>query len=362
MKVLFLIPNLKNCGPVNVLLSIIRDIKCDKVIVFSLFGNDDLAIVDSIKKRGAEYRNLNLNMGDIIFRTRTIRRVIEEYSPDVINAHGIQADLLLSKLKMQVYKISTQHCNYFEDYSSRFGVIVGYLIAALHCHFNNKNDKNICCSKAVYDEMKKHVRKCTFIRNGIIAKGYTEKEKKRYKNKITKELGLPGNSILYIYLGVLSKRKNVINLIKLFKEARKEDEYLLIVGDGGQFEKCKRLIDSHIIMTGKKQNARDYLLASDIYVSNSRSEGLSMSILEAIDAGDSLFLSNNASHNECVDIIGGKMAAMTYDSCSFSEVKELIVKKTLNNPRCLPCDVEKKISSTRMAFEYGEAFKEGVKI
>lgn len=362
MNVVFLVPNLKKCGPINVLLSLLKHLSCEKKIVVSLFGHDDANVLNTIDELGVVHKSLNLHAKDILLHRNRIKKQIQSFNPDVINSHGIQADVALSLIKINAYKVSTVHCNYFEDYTNRFGYVAGRIVARLHCHANNKNNHNICCSESIYYSMKNKLLKCSFIRNGIITKGYTKKVKMKCKNKVTKELGIPKESMLYVFLGVLNKRKNVVELINTFKKYRKTNEYLLVIGDGQQYNKCKKVADSSIKMLGKKQDARNYLLASDVYISNSKAEGLSMSILEAIDAGDSLLLSRITSHEECINIVSGKIAAATFNTKDFLDKKEQVLLSAQKNPESLPTDIEMVISSSRMANEYSSAFKKGMKI
>ena len=65
---------------------------------------------------------------------------------------------------------------------------------------------------------------------------------------------------------------------------------LTLLGDGEDREKIKNAIkannaDSYIFTLGLKKNVEDYLKKSDIYVSASKTEGLPLSILEAMACG-----------------------------------------------------------------------------
>lgn len=336
MKIVYLIPNLRNCGPINVAIGIATNICAGKIYFISIDGKRDSNIlIERLKQKSISHIQLHMSNKDIFAGdTRALSAILKKIHPDVVHSHGIQANILLSKIPHGDFlRISTIHSNYLEDYKEQFGILLSPVLAKIHFLAHNKLDLNICCSQSVLSATEKYVKKCVCIRNGTKTYQINKCDKIKAKIEITKQLHLPTDAKLFIYVGALAKCKSVPRLIKMFVAQRLNDEYLLIVGDGKERRKCKKNLDDHVLMLGKQQNPWRFLLASDIYISNSKSEGLSMSVLEAMAARNYLLLSDIPSHRECINL--NKNSGLTFTQSDFSKKKKHIVqslRKLPNNP------------------------------
>lgn len=96
---------------------------------------------------------------------------------------------------------------------------------------------------------------------------------------------------IIISVGTLSSVKNFILLLEAFKKLiRKIDCRLVIVGEGVEKEKIVRHaqdlgVEKKILLTGYQENPYKYMAKSSIYVSTSKFEGFSLSIVEAMVLG-----------------------------------------------------------------------------
>lgn len=100
-----------------------------------------------------------------------------------------------------------------------------------------------------------------------------------------------GDTITLITVGRLSKEKNQIMMIEVFKELYKEYSNIkfMIVGDGEERKSLEKKaqeykIDKNIIFVGRVVNVEDYLCDADIFLLSSFYEGVPLSILEAMAA------------------------------------------------------------------------------
>ena len=76
---------------------------------------------------------------------------------------------------------------------------------------------------------------------------------------------------------------------------------LIFIGSGNMEDELKRNFqESRIEFKGIVPDVKDYLVASDYFISASYSEGLPNSVLEALAAGLPLILSDIPSHSEIV--------------------------------------------------------------
>ena len=77
---------------------------------------------------------------------------------------------------------------------------------------------------------------------------------------------------------------------------------IIFIGDGCDRELCENHKTNNMYFLGHKINVDEYLLASDLYISASQAEGLPLSVLEALNAGLPLLLSDIAPHMEIINI------------------------------------------------------------
>lgn len=90
------------------------------------------------------------------------------------------------------------------------------------------------------------------------------------------------------HVGMFNKQKNHEFLLEIFKDIAKEnsDAYLLLVGNGPDYQYINELISKHefrerIICYGECANVYDVYSAMDVFVLPSKHEGLGIVLLEA---------------------------------------------------------------------------------
>ena len=364
IKIGYIINFLENGGPTRVLQNIIRELDLDKynITIITLTVGNNKNIINEFRKKGIvvyEY-NINKEMSSLLKNKKMIIRDIINMNFDIIHVHGIVGASIISSRKIMTKKIATIHNNMFEDYKYTYGSVKGMIYAIYHLHCLRKFDKVISCSRTSYLCIKRFLSNSSFIRNGI----YINKEKIHCKNKEQKrkELQIGSKDYIYIYMGVLNKRKNVVELVKLFNGNLKENEYLVIIGDGGQKKEIIKTIKSkNIKLIGFKTDVLDYLDAADIYVSNSTSEGFSISVIEALAMGKKCFLSDINSHKECFDIDKKYYIGESFNNKTFLQKKECLIKNTNKDCASIIEFQEKYLSSKAMGDEYKKVYCELVK-
>lgn len=295
-RVVYVINYIKNGGPSNVIRNIISNLDPEEyeAAVITLFPDkNDRMVVQKLENAGIsviQCKSLN-RAGCMLGQDSEFRRLIEQGCYDVIHTHGMIPDVLSSRLKTEAVRISTIHNNMFEDYREAYGNLKSKIYIAMHLYCLRKLDYQVCCSNSVYDALSKHLTNGCYIRNGI--------EKTVVNQPVKREqLGIREQDIVYIYVGQLRKRKNVVWMLQQFQKAHCENEHLLVLGRGEEEAACRKMEDSHIHIIGFSTNAAAYLALSDVYVSASLSEGFSIAVLEALDNGLALLLSDIPSHHE----------------------------------------------------------------
>lgn len=114
----------------------------------------------------------------------------------------------------------------------------------------------------------------------------------RAREQARRELGLPAETPLVVSVGRLSPEKDQAGLLKACAELRGRlpDLRLLILGEGPQRQALSDLarelgLADRVELAGDHHDVPRYLAAADVFALNSRSEGISISLLEAMASG-----------------------------------------------------------------------------
>jgi glycosyltransferase involved in cell wall biosynthesis len=106
-------------------------------------------------------------------------------------------------------------------------------------------------------------------------------------------LGLPMDKFIFVTIGRLVKRKNLEDLLHIFKDVQETDpSILLVIGDGPEKDniekRSKQLgINNAVRLLGRVSDEEkfQYLAASDVYLSTAIHEGFGIVFLEAMECG-----------------------------------------------------------------------------
>lgn len=313
-KIGFLVPEIKNCGPVNV--------------VFSIIQNLDLAqfevMLISIRDNDLDYKNVVKNkchLGIYSLENYSLENLVKQI--DVIHSHGYFPDKYVANLKDEnIKKVTTIHCNFFKDYIQEYGFIKGVVGALAHFYYLRKGFFNhyIACSQSIKASMDVYLdkKRTLFINNGVnqgIFTPISEQEKQKQKEL----LKLTSYDKIYIYSGRLIRRKQVPELITYFTQNITDNSVLLIMGEGDELEKCKKKASERVLFLGHQNHPEKYYQISDFVLSMSNAEGYPMSILEAVSCGCYAFLSDIPSHREFIKF--NKSRADFIDNLSSEKMK-----------------------------------------
>jgi glycosyltransferase involved in cell wall biosynthesis len=139
---------------------------------------------------------------------------------------------------------------------------------------------------------------------------------------------------------------------------------LVIVGDGEERESLRRLcaelaIDERVVFLGQREDARDWLAGVDLYVNSSISEGISLTILEAMAAGLPVIATGVGGTPEVVDSTCGRLVpARNVEAMSLS-IAELgnapAIRRTLGH--AARRRLETRFSIDRMVREYLDVYR-----
>jgi glycosyltransferase involved in cell wall biosynthesis len=363
IKIGFVINYITNNGPSNVVLDIIRNLDREQYNIFliTLFEGNDDSIVADLQKNGVRvFPCKTLSRAKCLLgKDREFQEIVQREGFDIIHSHGFIPDILSSRVKTSVKKISTLHNNMFEDYVQTYGKLKAKIFIRMHLDALKKMDCCVGCSKSVYQVMQKYLRNVTFIRNGI--------KPKIAKHTVTrKELNIPEDAVVFVFSGGLSFGKNVQFLVQNFVQYHNINEFLVLLGDGSEREACEQMADDHIKLLGFQDDPAAYYNISDIYASASRSEGFSISVLEALSCGLGLFLSDIPSHREVIDmgrdLYLGENFSIQDDGRSFSTaIKKLREKYNKIDKEVIKNFQQMRLSDKAMTTKYDKVYSKVLK-
>ncbi|WOH38977.1 glycosyltransferase family 4 protein [Thalassotalea fonticola] len=321
MKLLLICPSLKNSGPINVVLSLIKNInpKLFKITVIYFFS-DSAEYKQILQDKGVKFVRLD---GSLIHRAFSLYQQIKIIKPDVIHSHCLLPDALVWLLSpfISSRKLTTIHCNLLEDYRTEYPLIKGYIYYKLHKIFLKNFNKVVTVSKSAggcLDNIETYT-----IYNGVDS--LAQNEQKIFK----------AENINFVFLGRLIPRKNVMFLVKAIEELKNKYDLRVTVeifGDGPEFDELKEQASSDFIFHGFIDNPLNLISKESILVNPSYSEGMPMAVLEFISLGLPVLLSNISSHQELKDKIQSGVEIFDLSFESFEEAYLKIIKdnKTLN--------------------------------
>ena len=254
---------------------------------------EDISIHVICNHRGSAHDRLEERTGDIetvrmrhildIGAARRIATYCKEKDIDIIQAHFLRENYIavLSKLfNPRIRIIWTAHLIQQNNWIIRF----------LNRIFSSFIDRIICVSKAV---------EASIIEEGIseditqvIYNGVDTKYFKYIENGIREELSVPSDTLLLTTIARFHKEKGHSFLMDALKELK---EYIpnfraLLLGEGKERDTIEDMmeeygLDEQIMILGYTGDIIRILSATDIYLSPSKMEAISFSILEALSCG-----------------------------------------------------------------------------
>jgi len=144
----------------------------------------------------------------------------------------------------------------------------------------NINDKIVVVSNAVKTQLISQGVQESLIET-IYTGVDTDKFTPHFKKDIRDQLGLSANSIIVGIVAVLRAAKNHKILFEAFNELNLPNTFLVVVGDGPQYENLQNIKTSNILMLGNRADVSDFLGSLDLFVLPSKMEALGTALLEA---------------------------------------------------------------------------------
>lgn len=355
IKVALLISYLPKQGPVQVVFDTIKNIDFSlfEVTLVTLKKENENSILEQFKNFPVNIVMLNefgkLNLLDCFSE---LKSYITSNDIQIVHSHCF-ISLLLNKFIKNVYNVHTIHIYPGIQSKAMKGYIVGSIMNILTKWLIKRIQLPIACSESVRDTLlSKDSIKVECIQNGVSPLVIIDVSKQELK----KRLNLNSDFKYFISVGRFSKEKNFSFLAEHFMQLNLKGYKLIILGEGIMYNQIASAIDESIILPGFTHNVSDYLFASDYYISSSLTEGMPLSVLEAMSAGLPILLSNIQPHQEIFTKAGDKEIGLAYSLVKENDfndkVKEILMKDYSNLQENVITAYNDNFSAKKMSIEY----------
>lgn len=281
-KILFLLEPTAYAGAEKVVASIINNLDSKRFDIYMAVGHKYHLLFKKNVKKKINFLPYEVNPGKKISQKRLKQlQQIDLNTFDIVSTHQNMPLLYAILLKKKFKIIHTQHI--VENWRNWFWP--DQMIAG-------KVDSYIAVSSEVkkFLVQKKGVerKKITLIYNGIeLLKMRPNRQK---VEQIRKKYKIHKDQIVIGYIGRLSQQKRLSLWLDVAKQAMNNKKYRwLIVGDGEENEILRQQVKKDhlpVEFTGWVDNPQDYLAVFDIFLNTSRYEGMSLTCLESLHAGN----------------------------------------------------------------------------
>lgn len=285
MKIAYIIPSLKETGPIIVVQNIVRSLvnQVESISVFYLDETD----------KPIDFCCPTLKI--------TYFKSIDFDSFDIVHCHCAKSDLYAFLWKWKIHKakiLTTIHQDTYITESYRLGKTIGYIYTTLWLHIQNKYDGIICISNQIKDIYSKYISTdITRIYNGI----YCEKTKYVDKTILEAITKLKRNYKVLGTYALITKRKGLEQVIEFVKD--NSDYAFVIIGDGPDKDNLLAIVkelclSDRVLFFNSIDHPYLYLNDIDIYTMVSYSEGFGLAMVEAALNKKAIVCSNLPSFHE----------------------------------------------------------------
>lgn len=347
-KITLVVTSLRPTGPIKIVEEIVKENSCNCQFVILVIGYKNYNDIEFPRDINIIYLNSRFNFFNFY-------DALKQINSDIIHCHGFrslffQVIFNVFSKKPNLKTIITMHSDIFTEFPIIFGKIKSYLFIKIYKFLISKIDLVICGASHVRDNLIKNFKiddgKVVAIKNGV---------------KISDTYNLIKDKNRFITVSHLSKLKNIKFLINVFKNLD-EDYQLYIYGRGDQATKLKNSLyknNKNIFFIDFHEEISEVYQTALCYLSASKSEGLPLSVLEAVTSGCNLLLSNIRAHQEIIRDLNMKTDNL-FELDEFESLKDKLFNIKKFNRKTLKHHVSKSrriYSSEVMAKEYFNMYK-----
>jgi glycosyltransferase involved in cell wall biosynthesis len=221
------------------------------------------------------------------FNLKRVREVFDEFKPDVVHVMseltcGMMGKIIAQERNIPLFTTFTTH---IVEYARLHGV--GYLSQPIWSYlkwFHKSSAQVLAPSMIIINELRdQKFKRVSLFKRGVDLSMYHPS----YKAEMIDSFDLNDESIKFLYVGRISKEKNIEILLRSFEalcQSLPSSMALFIVGDGPAKSLYQELANEHVHFIGfqDKHNLAKWYASVDAFVFPSMSETFGNVILEAM--------------------------------------------------------------------------------
>lgn len=286
------------------------------LVVAPLDGSNATPPPDTVYSRARELRRLP-GYRISFLPTRWELKVLEEYGPDLVHAHGFAfmglkgmwaSRELFRPMVLTFHTMIMDAIPYYTPFKRRSRILTGLLSRYLR-HFLHRSGAVVTPTQAVLDELRvlaPEMRRTEVIPNGVDL----ERFRVDLDGTEVRERHDLGDAELLLHVGRVAPEKDVAFLLQAFPglQRRRPGIKLLFAGTGPELEGCKRFVKRHgltedILFAGfvSDEDLPAYYAAADVMTSASQFETQGMVALEAMACGKPVVAVNYRAFPEYIE-------------------------------------------------------------
>jgi glycosyltransferase involved in cell wall biosynthesis len=266
LKILFITPSLYPTGPVKVFLTLATRLREKGQEVFFWYFD--------------ELENVNDERGEKI----QFNKFKDASGFDIVQSVGLRPDLYVRRFhkKFKCPTVTTMENYVEEDLKFEYNTIISKFFSPVWKFGTKKHDGFVTLQNHMKDY---YNRKWGVKSSDVIANCSEVKVEPAIKNIENRILEHKRTNILLGSIGYVTERKGLRQVVKLLN--LREDFYWVHFGGGKSLESTKKMandlgVEERVLFLGKVPNASSYLKLLDVFVMPSYSEGMPLSMLEAV--------------------------------------------------------------------------------
>ncbi|ABM61558.1 glycosyltransferase [Halorhodospira halophila] len=299
----YVVSSLPPSGPTTQLLHLLKNLDRDRfmprlVVLSPERGNRS---VRSELPSDVEVHSLDLGRLSAVGRgARDLDRILKRIDPKIVHTSGARPDSWVSRLTGQWRHLATLRNDPFHDYPSRFGTLLGRVLAFWHLRALRRVQQPVACSSELARTYSRQYGiSAEAIRNGVDTDYFRPSD------------DLPTERTDFLWVGSLIPRKEPNLMIDAFGHAFPRDvpgpstPGLSMLGDGPLSNQlASEANHPGVSLNGAVDDPLPYYHQASWFVSTSRSEGLPNAALEALSCGLPALLSDIPAHRELAEHAG----------------------------------------------------------
>jgi len=249
---------------------------------------------------------------------------------------GLMGRLIAKKFKIPC--IYTAHGFFFFKGNSK---IKNFIFRNVEKYLAKYTDVLITINQEDFDACKNWKAKKIYKINGIGFDSNKYQEPQKSRKLMREELGLK-DEFTVVTVAEFIKRKNYDTMLRTIAELKEENVKFLVCGTGRDKDEIENLIkelgiEDKVVLLGYRKDINNIMTASDAFFLASHQEGLTLSIIEALNFGLPVITSNVRGNQDLVENGKGGFVCEQNDYKAFAQKIILLMNDK---------DLQKQMSKT----------------